>query len=249
MNAPSQSEKPLVVCWSEGTAPKEVYPDDINRAVAAGLKEALPDWEVAAASVDDPDQGLAKDRLDMCRVLVWWGHQRHREVSDELTERIVARVRDEAMGFVSLHSSHFAKPNIALMSLEPTDPEILERVRPQGRVAAWGNYLGDSVKLTVRVKDKNHPVTQGLPEEFAFDHHERYEDPYAVPQAESVVLEGDATLRDGSVDRSQQAFCWTIGKGRMLYFQAGHETDPVFFDPNVRLLMANAVRWAAASAV
>jgi len=248
MTAPAQSEKPLVVCWSEGTAPKEVYPEDINNAVAAGLREALPAWEVVSASLNDLDQGLSQERLDRCRVLIWWGHQRHREVSDELTEKIVARVEEDGMGFISLHSSHFAKPNIALMSQEPTEPEILGKVRPEGRVAAWGNYLGDSVKLTIRVKDLEHPVSQGLPEEFTFDHHERYQDPYAVPRPDAVILEGDATLQDGTVDCSQQGFCWTIGKGRMLYFQARHETDPVFFDPNVRRLIANAVQWAASSA-
>ena len=31
----------------------------------------------------------------------------------------------------------------------------------------------------------------------------------------------------------------------MFYFQAGHETDPVFADKNVRKIMANAVTWAA----
>jgi len=59
------------------------------------------------------------------------------------------------------------------------------------------------------------------------------------------VFEGVATLKDGKVDPSQQGLTWEIGKGRFFYFQPGHETNPIFFDPNIRRIMINAVRWAA----
>ena len=68
--------------------------------------------------------------------------------------------------------------------------------------------------------------------------------PSSVPKADAIVFVGDAKLKNGKIDTSQQGFCWTIGKGRMFYFQAGHETNPVFFDKNVRKIMANAVKWA-----
>ena len=242
-----QNKTPCVVCWSENTAPKDVYPADINTAVAEGLRAAFPDWEIVAAGLDDADQGLPDELLQRCDVLIWWGHQRHAQVDDALCEKVVARVRDEGMGFISLHSSHFAKPNIALMSQMPTDPTLLKKVRPEGRVAAWGSYLGDSLELTVVVADPDHPIAAGIPERFTFAHHERYNDPYAVPPAEAVVFVGDARLTDGSVDRSEVGLCWTIGRGRMFYFQAGHETDPVFFDANVQAILANAVRWALAT--
>jgi arylsulfatase A len=38
---------------------------------------------------------------------------------------------------------------------------------------------------------------------------------------------------------------WEVVKGKVFYFQPGHETNPVFFDPNVRKIMCNAVQWAA----
>jgi len=240
----SNPDCPCIVCWSEDTAPKNVYPSDINTAVAQGLQARCPEFEVVVAGLDQVEQGLPAELLARCSVLTWWGHKRHGEVEDALAAQIVARVRDEGMGFVSLHSAHFAKPNISLMSQLPTDPELFTKVRPEGRVAAWGNYLGDSVELTLNVSAANHPIAAGVPAQFTIAHHERYCDPYAVPSAEAVVFEGDALLADGSVDRSQQGFCWTIGKGRMFYLQAGHETDPVFFDDNVRTIIANAVRWA-----
>jgi trehalose utilization protein len=225
--APS-SAKPVVVVWSEATAPKDVYPDDINGAIADGLRAALPDWEVVKASIDDPEQGLPDALLARAAVLIWWGHQRHGQVRDELVAKVDRRVRQEGMGFISLHSSHFAKPNKVLM----------------GTACTWGAYVGDSTTLRVSVAAPQHPIAAGV-NDFTILHHERYSDPYAVPPADAIVFEGVAALRDGKTDASQQGFCWQIGKGRMFYFQAGHETDPVFMDPNVRRIMANAVRWAA----
>jgi trehalose utilization protein len=234
-----------VVVWSEGTAPKAVYPNDINGAVAEGLA-CLKGWEVVRANLADPDQGLSDERLNGCDVLVWWGHQKHGKVNDELVKKIVRRVKEDGMGFVSLHSSHFAKPNIALMSLSETSREVLGKVQPKGRVAAWGAYKGDSVTLKITVKTPSHPIAKGITE-FTIGHSERYCDPYAVPTPQAVVFEGDAKLKDGSIDHSQVGLCWEIGKGKFFYFQAGHETNPVFFDANVRKIIANAVQWAAPS--
>jgi trehalose utilization protein len=123
----------------------------------------------------------------------------------------------------------------------------MARVRPEGKVAAWGNYVGDSVDLTVITTAPEHPIARGVPASFTFVHHERYSDPYAAPEPDAVVFEGDATLRDGGVDHSRQGLCWQIGRGRVFYFQAGHETNPVFFDPHVRTVVGNAVRWARMS--
>jgi trehalose utilization protein len=225
--APAKARR-VVVVWSENTAPKDVYPNDINGAIIDGLKTALPDWEVVKAGIDDPAQGLPADLLARTDVLIWWGHQRHGQVNDDLVARIDKRVREEGMGFISLHSSHYAKPNKVLM----------------GTPCSWGAYVGDSTTLKVTVNAPQHPIAAGVGE-FTIVHHERYSDPYAVPPADTIVFTGAATLKDGRVDVSQQGFCWQVGKGRMFYFQAGHETDPVFMDPNVRRIMANAVRWAA----
>ena len=217
-----------VVVWSEGSAPKKVYPDDINTVIADGLKKDLEGWNVVVANLKDPEQGLSDELLNKADVLIWWGHTKHGDVKDALVDKIVKRVKEEGMGFISLHSSHFAKPNRKLM----------------GTRCSWGAYVGDSVTLKVTVKDPNHPIAQGV-KEFTIDHHERYSDPYAVPKADSIVFEGVATLKDGKTDASQQGFAWQIDKGKMFYFQGGHETDPVFMDLNVRKTMANAVKWAA----
>lgn len=60
----------VVVVWSEGTAPKNIYPNDINGAVAEGLKASLQGWEVVTASIDQPDQGLPDELLNRTNVLI-----------------------------------------------------------------------------------------------------------------------------------------------------------------------------------
>ncbi|TAN38041.1 MAG: hypothetical protein EPN23_03575 [Verrucomicrobia bacterium] len=166
--------KRCVVVWSEGTAPKNVYPHDINGAVANGLK-SLDGWEVLAASLNDPDQGLPDSLLNRCDVLVWWGHKKHKDVNDALVQKIVKRVKEDGMGFIALHSAHFAKPNIALMSQSETKQELLNSVKPKGHVAAWGAYVNDCTNLKVTTLAKDQPIAQGVPAEFNIVHTERYD--------------------------------------------------------------------------
>ena len=102
-----------VVVWSEGTAvDPNLYPHDINAAVGEALK-SLKGWEVVLAGIDQPDQGVSEELLSKTDVLIWWGHKRHDQVRDEVVARIVKHVKEDGMGFISLHSSHFAKPNKA----------------------------------------------------------------------------------------------------------------------------------------
>jgi trehalose utilization protein len=226
-HAQEAKAKRCVVVWSEGTAPRSVYPKDINTAIAEGLA-SLDGWEVVTASISDPDQGLPDALLERADVLIWWGHKKHDLVKDELVEKIVKRVKDEGMGFISLHSSHFAKPNKALM----------------GTACSWGAYKGDSTTLKVTVKDPNHPIAKGV-KDFTIAHSERYSEPYAVPEPQATPFEGVHSLKDGGTDPSRIGLCWQVGKGKFFYLQAGHETNPVYFDENVRLIMRNAVEWAA----
>jgi trehalose utilization protein len=131
-----------------------------------------------------------------------------------------------------LHSAHFSKPLKALL----------------GTNCGWkGGYVEDGSKLNMIVKDKNHPIAQGI-SDFSLPHTERYTEPFEIPEPESVVFDGQYIRPDGSKESSRQGFAWTVGKGRVFYFQPGHETYPIFFDANVRKLLCNAVEWAGKSA-
>lgn len=225
--ARADQPKRRVVVWSEGTAPKNVYPKDINSAVAEGLKP-LEGWEIVTASISDPDQGMPQESLQKTDVLMWWGHTKHGQVKDELVERIVRRVKEERMGFIALHSSHYSK--------------ALKKVL--GTPCGFSAYVCDGSSVKVTVKEPNHPIAQGV-KDFTLDKTERYSEPFEVPPPEAVVFDGVYHRPDGSTEPSRQGLVWTVGKGKVFYFQPGHETYPHFFDENVRRILRNAVVWAA----
>ena len=146
-----------VIVWSEGTAPENIYPADINTAIAEGLR-GLKGWEITTASLNDPDQGLSEKTLQSANVLIWWGHMRHGDVKDELVARIVKRVKEDGMGFIGTHSAHWSKPFKALM----------------GTSCDWkGNYFEDGSKLNVTVTAPKHPIARGI-SDFVVPHTERY---------------------------------------------------------------------------
>ena len=221
--------KPRVVVWSEGTAPDDkVYPQDTNAAIADGLKKMLKGWDIETANLKSLEQGCSEDSLKRCDVLIWWGHKRHDDVKNEYVDRIVRRVKDEGMGFISVHSSHYAKANKRLM----------------GTACSWGAYENDGCKCKVIVKEPNHPIVKGV-KDFLLPAIERYSEPYAVPTPEAVPLAGTFVYPDGKEEPTRLGLCWTIGKGRMFYFAPGHETCRDFYMEPVQRIFANAVEWAA----
>ncbi len=216
-----------VVIWTEGTAPKDTYPHDISGAIAEGFK-SLEGWEVITASLNDPDQGLNDERLNATDVLMWWGHQKHGDVKNGLVDRIERRVKQDGMGFIALHSSHFAKPYKRLM----------------GTRCSWREYQADGTSVKIIIKEPNHPIVQGV-KDFELPKIERYGEPFAVPEPEAVPLDGIYTKPNGQTQTGRMGLCWTVGKGRVFYFTPGHETYNDFFRPEVRQIMRNAVAWAA----
>jgi trehalose utilization protein len=228
--ARADQTKRRVLVWSEGSAPKNVYPKDINTAVAEGLKP-LAGWEVVTASISDPDQGVSDESLQKTDVLIWWGHVRHGQVKDELVERIVRRVKQEGMGFIALHSSHYSKALKKLL----------------GTPCGFSAYVCDGSSVKVIVKEPNHPIAQGV-KDFTLDKTERYSEPFEIPPPEAVAFDGLYLRPDGSTEASRQGLVFAVGKGKVFYFQPGHETYPHFFDENVRRILRNAVVWAAPKA-
>ncbi len=223
-----------VVVWSEGTAnveeaSKKVYPQDVNTAIAEGLQPlAAKGWQVLKANINQPDQGLSDELLDGTAVLIWWGHMRHDDVSNELVNKINDRVRRGQMGFIGTHSCHFAKPFKKLM----------------GTACSWREYVEDGTSAEIIVKDPNHPICKGV-KSFKLPAIERYGEPFAVPTPDSVPLDGIYTKPDGTTEPGRMGLCWTVGKGRVFYFTPGHETHNDYYRPEVRQIFVNAVQWAA----
>jgi trehalose utilization protein len=105
-----------VVVWDEReAAQKTAYGDFLGNTLAAYLAKQKG-MTVKSVGLDDPDQGLSDDTLNHCDVLIWWGHERHKDVKDEHVEAIMQRLKAGKLSLIALHSAHWSKPFFAAMN-------------------------------------------------------------------------------------------------------------------------------------
>jgi trehalose utilization protein len=105
-----------VVVWDERQeAQKSAYGGFLGDTLAASLRRQK-DFSVKSVGLDDPDQGLTDKILDQCDVLIWWGHQKHQEVTDEHVAAIIRRLKEGRLSLIALHSAHWSKPFVAAMN-------------------------------------------------------------------------------------------------------------------------------------
>lgn len=212
-----------VLVWSEHTAPKEMYPNDINGAVADGFR-GDPALSVSIAELVDPGQGVPEEVLEQTDVLAWWGHMLHRQVHDSTVDRIERHVKERGMGFLALHSSHMAKPFCRLIG-------------DDGRIGGVKHEAGPE---SVKVLAPDHPVAAGVTD-FDIDPEEMYDEEFGCGKPDTVVFH--STFPGGHEFRSGLAY--EIGAGRVFYFRPGHEENPTYYRDDVRHILRNAVHWCA----
>ena len=219
--------KPIRVrVWCEGTAPKSVYPNDIDGAIADSLRKQ-PGLDVSSARLDSADAGLSDASLDATDVLVWWGRLRHADLPDSRARAIAARVRAGKLGFVALHASCLSKPFVELM----------------GGRCELGGWREDGRPERVEITTPGHPIARGI-SPFLIPRTSMFAEPFRVPMPETVVM--TSTFDRGETFRS--GLTWAVDKGRVAYFRPGHDGFPIFFHPSVRQVIANAVTWTAGRA-
>jgi len=202
---------------------REIYPDGMHGAIARYLEDLLG-FDVKTATLGEPEHGLTDDVLAETDVLVWWGHMAHDEVSDAVVERVYNRVVSEGMGLIVLHSAHFSKIFRCLLGT-PCDLKWRE--------------AGEKERLWVVAE--GHPIADGIGDYFEIEKTEMYGEPFGIPRPDELVFiswfEGGEVFRSGC--------CFHRGMGKVFYFRPGHETYPIYRDPNVLRVIGNAARWAA----
>ncbi len=217
-----KSNKLRVLCWSEQTEPREIYPTGISGALANHLNKQK-NIEAKLAQISDPGLGLTEEALNNTDVLIWFGHKRHNDVPDEVVNRVVKHIRERGMGFIALHSAHFSKPLKA--ALQAT--------------GSWSSYVNFAKPEQVWVVLPKHPIAKGI-QDFTVPKTEIYTEPFDVPTPEAVIMEG--TWETGH--RNREVMVWTLDKGRFVYIRPGHEEFPIFFMPEMQKLVHNSVLWA-----
>ena len=209
--------------WSEGTAPRSVYPEDIDGAIGDHLRRQ-PGLEVKRARLGDPASGLSDEVLDATDVLIWWGRLRHDDLPNDRAKSIADRVRAGRLGFVALHASCGSKPFRELM----------------GRACEPASWSEDGRAERVTIESPGHEIARGIAP-FTIPKAAMFAEPFEVPRPETVVFR---STFDGDV-KFPSGLTWTVGKGRVAYFRPGHDAFPVLYHPSVRRVIANAARWAS----
>jgi trehalose utilization protein len=218
-----------VTVWNEFRHEKsddvvaKIYPEGIHGAIA-GCLNTQAEFEVRTATLDMPEHGLSDEVLKSTDVMIWWGHMAHNEVSDDIVLKVYDRVMD-GMGLIVLHSGHGSKIFSKLMG---TNSGSLK----------W-REIGEKERLWVI--EPGHPIVDGISEYIEIPNEEMYGERFDIPAPDELIFiswfEGGEVFRSGC--------CYTRGKGRVFYFRPGHESFPVYYQPEILKVISNAVKWAA----
>lgn len=220
---------PRVTIWNEGRhekiSPKvqAVYPAGMHAVIAQAMQEK--GLNTCTATLDEPEHGLTAEVLENTDVLFWWGHMAHRDVQDEIVERVYQRVL-QGMGLVVLHSGHFSK--------------IFRKLMGTGCDLKWRD-IGEKERLWV--VNPGHPIAAGIPEYIELEHEEMYGEHFDIPAPDELVFvswfAGGEIFRSGS--------CFYRGAGKVFYFRPGHEAYRTYYQPVIQQVLYNAALWAAPS--
>lgn len=200
----------------------QVYPNGIHGCIADFLQQDTG-ISTKIATFEMKEHGLSQEVLDQTDVLIYWSHAKQEEFSDSVTERIKKHVEENGMGIIALHSAHYSK--------------------------MMRNILGTSMTLSWRDDDRerlfccnpNHPIAAGVAETIEIPHEEMYGEYFDIPKPDDIIYVG--WFKGGEVFRSGCTF--TRGKGRIFYFQPGHEAYPVYYMKEIQKIICNAVYWCA----
>lgn len=198
----------------------EIYPHGIHGTLAAIFRDA--GFDVKTALLDDIENGLTDEILEDTDVLVYWSHIANNQLSDETADRVCRHV-NRGMGFIPLHSALGSKPFKKLLGTsctikwrESDDRELIWCVNPA------------------------HPISEGIEGFIDLEHEETYSEYFDIPQPDELVFV--SWFSGGEIFRS--GCCFNRGKGRIFYFQPGHETLPTYHNKQIQKVLINAVRWA-----
>jgi len=217
-----------ITIWNEGLADKNradvkaVYPEGLHGALAEAARGVKGVGLVRTATLDDPECGLPDDVLNTTDVLMWWGHQAHHKVPDELVTKIHERVL-RGMGLIALHSAHYSKIFRKLMG------------------TSCGLRWREDTYERVFCVNPSHPIAAGIPMHFELGKDETYAEFFDIPAPDETVFLGWFDI--GEVFRS--GCVWRRGYGKVFYFQPGHETNPTYYNEYVKKIIQNACVYLA----
>ncbi len=197
----------------------KIYPEGIHGCIAEFLSKE-EEFSVRTATFNMEEHGLTEDVLNETDVLIIWSHQLQDEFSDEVAQRVQRHVLS-GMGLIALHSAHFSK--------------IMKRLMGTTMSLKWKH--GEQEKLWC--VEPTHPIAEGIPEMIEIPEEEMYGEFFDIPKPDDVIFNG--WFSGGQVFRSGCLFY--RGRGKIFYFQPGHEEYPIYYMPEIQQVIINAVRF------
>jgi trehalose utilization protein len=127
-----------VLVWDEQQPQqKEGYGEKFLGETIAAHLEKQPGLLVKSARLDDAEQGLSDATLDATDVIVFWCHRRVKDQDDARMEAVVKGVMDGKLGFIALHSAHWAKPFVRLMQERAKTDAVKALPEAESALAKW----------------------------------------------------------------------------------------------------------------
>ncbi len=160
------------------------------------------------------------------------------QISEAQQQGMIRWLREEGKGLVALHHSIASYQHWDEYARIIGARYFLDKGKaPDGKEFAPSSYHHD-IRFTVRVADKNHPVTKGLPEQFEIED-ETYKGFWLAPTVHKLLVT-DHELSDPCV-----AWAHRYGKAKVVFIQLGHGPS-AYRHPAYRRLVHNALSWVTA---
>ncbi|MDR0697503.1 MAG: ThuA domain-containing protein [Christensenellaceae bacterium] len=200
----------------------KTYPDGIHVALNQIFEGNEELYNVTLVTQDEPENGLTDLVLNGTDVLIWWGHIWQDNVLSSVADKVCKRVLD-GMGAIFLNSAYGSKPFVKLMG-----------------TSCKAKWRETDEKERLWVVDPSHPILSGIPETFIIEPETMIGEVFDIPTPDELLLLG--WFPGGEVIRAGCTF--KRGRGKIFYFQPGHETCPTYYNKNVKQIILNAVAWA-----
>lgn len=239
-----ENERTKVLVWTTDSAvtKKELplpYPVSIGDTIADFLRDS-GEFEIAVAIGDE--RKLESRSLNEYGALVLWAHGETIDI--DVQHQIVEAVEFKGLGFVGLHS----------ILIPERYPVITQRLLGATSLYDWE----EDVPMRITSMASEHEILDEITE---YDYTgEAYYEPLRLAEDVqallSMVVRGSGMrkvykyqkgnlVEEKNVTGLVSRICWVrqVGKGRVFYFQPGHETYPVYKEAVVQRLLRQGLHW------
>lgn len=157
--AGQRTEGIRVVVWDERQPQqKEAYENYLGNQISHHLK-TRPGLTVTSVSLEDDEKGISPAYMRTCDVLIWWGHVRQAEITAQMVQPLLQRIREGTLSLIALHSAHWATPFVEAMR-DRTRTDADKSLRKEGKGVEITYVEPPKRYTTPKFEDRPTPYTE-----------------------------------------------------------------------------------------